>query len=98
MEPERRLRGQIDLVKAAAKKEANIVMTMIPPRGGQGERAAEVIRKSYSAHIVPVMVCHRACYGHALTAGQSVQEFEPNGKASQEIMGLYKWVRRAVGV
>jgi chromosome partitioning protein len=88
----------IDLVKTAAKKDPNVVMTMVPPVGGQGERAAEVIRKSYSANIVPIMVSHRASYGHALTAGQSVQEFEPDGKASQEIVQLYKWMRRSVGL
>lgn len=35
----------------------------------------------------------RAAYVYALTAGQSVQEYEPKGKAAEAISQLYRWRR-----
>ena len=34
----------------------------------------------------------RAAYAHSLTAGQTAQEYEPTGKAAEEIAHLYEWL------
>ena len=33
----------------------------------------------------------RVAYSHAINAGHSVEEYEPGGKAAEEIRALYKW-------
>lgn len=88
----------IDLIVNAAKKAPHVIMTMCPPIGGHGERSSAVIGEQYSVSIVPQRICHRAPYGHSLVAGQSVQEFEPEGKASQEIGSVYRWICSTIGV
>ena len=35
----------------------------------------------------------RAAFVHALTAGQVAQEYEPGGKAAEEVSRLYMWTR-----
>jgi chromosome partitioning protein len=34
----------------------------------------------------------RVAYTHAINDGRSVQEYEPQGKAAEEIRALYKWL------
>ena len=78
-----------DLV-ALAKKEAVVVLNAVPHQGRLAEEAEEAVR-SYGLLIAPVKLTQRAAYVHSLTAGQAVLEFEPDGKAAQEIRDLYKW-------
>jgi chromosome partitioning protein len=40
----------------------------------------------------PVVVSQRAIFAHALTAGLSAQEREPDSAASAEIRALYQWI------
>jgi chromosome partitioning protein len=39
-----------------------------------------------------VTLQQRAAYGHALTAGQTAPEYEPQGKAAEEVADLRKWL------
>jgi chromosome partitioning protein len=34
----------------------------------------------------------RAPFAHALTAGQTAHEYEPDGKAAEEVTQLYAWL------
>jgi chromosome partitioning protein len=74
---------------ALAKKEAVVVLNSVPH---QGKLAEEAVR-SYGLSLAPVKLTQRAAYVHSLTAGQAVLEFEPDGKAAQEVQDLYKWTR-----
>lgn len=77
---------------ALAKKEAVVVLNAVPHQGKLAEEAEEAVR-SYGLSIAPVKLTQRAAYVHSLTAGQGALEFEPDGKAAQEILDLYKWTR-----
>jgi chromosome partitioning protein len=77
---------------ALAKKEAVVVLNSVPHQGKLAEEAAEAVR-SYGLSLAPVKLTQRAAYVHSLTAGQAVLEFEPDGKAAQEVQDLYKWTR-----
>jgi chromosome partitioning protein len=77
---------------ALAKKEAVVVLNAVPHQGKLAEEAEEAVR-SYGLSIAPVKLTQRAAYVHSLTAGQAALEFEPDGKAAQEILELYKWTR-----
>jgi len=84
----------VDLAKLAGK-ESHVVLNAVPPRGTLGEEAASAI-EGYSVPVAPVTICHRAAYMHSLTAGQTAQEYDPEGKAAEEIKRLYKWVCKQV--
>ena len=77
---------------ALAKKEAVVVLNAVPHQGKLAEEAGEAVR-GYGLSIAPVRLTQRAAYVHSLTAGQAALEFEPQGKAAQEILELYKWTR-----
>ncbi len=73
-----------------SKAKAAAVLNAVPPRGTMGEQAMNVIQ-SAGLDVVPVQICQRAAFVHALTNGQSVSEFEPQSKAAQEVKALFAW-------
>jgi chromosome partitioning protein len=86
----------IDLTKLAGKPAA-VVLNTIPPRGSLGEEAKLAVA-GYGVEIAPVHLGQRAAYQHALTAGLTAQEYEPNGKAAEEVTQLYMWTCTQVGM
>lgn len=71
-----------------AKTPALAVINAAPPRGHLPDEAAEAIR-GYGLDVAPVTIAQRAAFVHSLTLGHSVLEYEPEGKAAQEIKALY---------
>ena len=51
----------------------------------------------HGLEVAPVNLQQRAAYAHALTAGQTAQEYEPSGKAAEDIASLYEWMREHIG-
>lgn len=92
----RAIGSTIDLAKLADKPAA-VVLNTIPPRGSLGEEAKLAVA-GYGVEIAPVQLGQRAAYQHALTAGLTAQEYEPNGKAAEEIAQLYMWTCTQVGM
>jgi chromosome partitioning protein len=82
-------------VARLAKKPFAVLLNAVPPRGSLPVEAAEAVR-GYGVDLVPVCLVHRAAYVYALTAGQTAQEYEPKGKAAEEITKLYTWLRTYV--
>jgi hypothetical protein len=71
-------------------------LTCIPHIGGF--RTATVRRRCWGS---PEYSCspewrkdhsHRAAYYHCLTRGQVASEYDPLGKAAEEVFALYRWV------
>jgi len=79
------------LLAKAAKKPAYVVLNAVPPRSGIGKEAAEGLRAG-GAQVAPHQLSQRAAYGHSVIDGRTAQEFEPGGKAADEIVVLFKWV------
>lgn len=73
-----------------AKKPAAAVLNAIPPQGHLPDEAGEAL-KSFGLAVCPVRITHRAAFVHSLTASAGVLEYEPDGKATEEIKQLYKW-------
>lgn len=71
-----------------ARTPALAVINAAPPRGHLANEAAEAIR-GYDLDVAPVVVAHRAAFVHSLTLGQTVIEYEPGGKAAEEILELF---------
>jgi chromosome partitioning protein len=82
----------LDLVKLAAK-EAHVVLNAVPPRGSLRDQAVAAIN-TYNVPVCPVAICHRAAFVHALTSGKTAAEYDGQGKATQEIAALFKWVSK----
>ena len=63
-----------------------------------GFRAPNVLadaRAAVAVHgleVSPVSLQQRAPFAHALTAGQTAHEYEPDGKAAEEVTQLYAWL------
>ncbi|MEO0374164.1 MAG: ParA family partition ATPase [Cyanobacteria bacterium P01_A01_bin.17] len=86
----------VDIVKLA-NKPASIVLNAVPPQGSIAYEAARAI-KSYEVDLAPINLVQRVAYQHSLTAGLTAQEYEPSGKAANEIRRLYDWVKGKVGM
>ena len=74
-----------------AQKPAYVVLNAIPPRSGIGREAAEGLT-GQGAQVAPVMLSQRAAFTHGVIDGRTAQEFEPGGKAAEEVASLYAWL------
>ena len=92
----RAISNTVDLVKLAGAN-ACIVLNAVPPRGTLADEAAEAV-SGYGVNLLPVRVGHRAAFIHALTAGQTAQEYEPQGKAAAESQKIYMSIRKYVKI
>jgi chromosome partitioning protein len=73
-----------------AHKPAYVVLNAVPPRSGIGREAAEGLARQ-GAQVAPVMLSQRVAFAHGVIDGRTAQEFEPGGKAAEEIAELYRW-------
>lgn len=82
--------SSIELARLA-KKPFFVIVNAVPPRGSLGAEADSAIA-TYDAPVAPPQLSMRAAYYHCLVNGQVAQEYEPSGKAAEEVNALYKWV------
>ena len=75
-------------------KPAFVVLNTIPPRASNILADARDAVAVHGLKVAPVAIQQRAAYAHALTVGQTAQEYEVGGKAAEEMAALYVWVRR----
>jgi len=86
----------IDVIRLA-KVTARIVFNSVPSRGDLTEQAREAV-SVYEAPCAPCELGHRIAFVHAYNAGLSVLEYEPSGKASNEIQALYTYLASEIGI
>ena len=83
-----------DLLRIAGNPPAFVVFNHMHP---QGNRIADQFKEMTIGYAdlpsCPAHLCQRASYADAPTAGKSVQEIEPEGKAAAELQRLYLWVK-----
>lgn len=82
----------IDMVRLT-RIPAGVVLNAAPYRGRMPEDAAEVVEE-LGMPLAPVTVVQRAAYRNALPLGLTVLEYEPKGKAADEIWTLHRWVTK----
>ena len=92
----RAIGSTIDLAKLAGKP-AVVVLNTVPPRGSLAYEAIQAVN-GYGVEVAPVHLGYRAAFQHSLTSGLTTQEYEPSGKAAEEVMQLYKWVCEQVDI
>jgi len=76
-----------------AGKSAYVVLNTMPPRAPNVLADAKAAVAVHGLAVAPISIQQRAAYAHALTAGQTAPEYEPGGKAAEEIAQLYEWLR-----
>lgn len=73
------------------RKPSAVVMTFCPVQGREVSDMEAAIRK-LGATICPVRIHHRIAHPRAQQTGLTAQEFEPDGKAADELQRLYEYV------
>ena len=77
-----------------AGKPAYVVLNAMPPRAPNVLADAIAAVAVHGLQVAPFTMQQRAAYAHSLTAGQTAQEYDPMGKAADEIAQLYAWLKR----
>jgi chromosome partitioning protein len=77
-----------------AEKPAFVVLNAVPPSATHILDDAGEAVKVHNLMTAPVTLHQRAAYAHALTVGQTAQEYEPSSKAADEVTHLYRWIKR----
>lgn len=80
----------VDIARLA-KKPAAIILTAIQARGTTAEDARVALQR-LEVEVSPYTTAYRVAYTNAPSYGLAVQEYEPHGKAADEIRQLYKWI------
>jgi len=93
----RALRKTAELLEHV-KKPIYAVLNGVAPQGSVADEAASAITEQFKLPIAPVRLGERVAYNRCLITGQAAQEYEPDGKAAQEVMELYKWASKLVGL
>lgn len=81
----------LELILHAGNPSIAAILNGVPPRGSRGEQATEII-KGLGIPVCPGSFGHRAAFSDAGALGQSAQEYDPSGKAADEIDKVYKFV------
>jgi chromosome partitioning protein len=68
-----------------------VVFNAVHHRSADAAEAGEVLARHYE--MAPVMLGQRASFARALASGAAVTEFEPQGKAAEEISQLWKFLQ-----
>lgn len=66
-----------------------VVLNGVAPAGGEANEAEAALREMYGVAVCPARLTNRIAFARSLTFGQVAQEFEPGGKAQEEVSRLY---------
>ena len=83
-------------IVASAETAAAVVLNAAP-RGKLADEARAAL-EGQGITVFPSTIHQRAAYSHAVIDGRAVHEYEPEGKAAEEIAGLYGNISRIPGL
>ena len=87
-------------VESVKNSPAAIVLNSCPPGRGPFEssitREARAALSKYSIPISPTSIVQRVAFAYSLIGGLSVSEYEPEGKAANEISNLWSWIQKEI--
>ena len=82
-----------EIIDLAGGRPAFVILNAVPPQGRRHEEAQAAIQ-DMGLTVCPAILVQRAAFGDAPNAGQSASEYEPGGKAAQEIGQVYEFVSK----
>lgn len=80
------------------KKPTFAILNEVAAQGTVADEAARAITAQFGMPVCPVRLAQRVAFNRCLLTGQTAQEYEPEGKASQEIASLLQWTSETVGL
>jgi chromosome partitioning protein len=86
-----------ELVTLAGSPTTYVLINAAPPQGGlyaEAQRAAE----GMGFEVCPIVLRQRAAFGYAPGGGEGVIEYEPDGKAADEVRALYKFAMKLLNL
>jgi chromosome partitioning protein len=93
----RAILATLDIVKGSSIRAALVLNACQAPRGTGDASATSDARnalKAFGVPVVPMAIIQRAALSHALVAGMTASEIEPDGKAAKEIRALWRFVEK----
>ena len=78
------------------KKPTFAVLNEVASQGTVADEAARAIAAQFGMLVCPVRLGQRVAFNRCLLGGQAAQEYEPGGKAAQEVEMLRQWVSKQV--
>lgn len=87
----RAMRKTADLLNYL-KKPTYAVLNEVAPQGTVADEAGRAITVQFGMPMCPIRLGQRVAFNRCLLTGQTAQEYEPGGKASQEIEALVQWI------
>lgn len=81
-------------VALLAKKSPFVLLNAVPPNADKlFEELRRVLEENYQVPVAPFYLAHRSAYMHSALTGQGAQEYDPEGKATEEIRRLFDWLQ-----
>ena len=91
------LRTTVELVQGRCRNPPLVVLNGVPSQGTRHEQAAEAIT-GMGLEVSAARIGQRVAFEYAAQVGQTVTEYEPEGRAASEVRQLYEYVCRRVDV
>src|SRR5215470_17645449 len=86
----------VELARLAHRPFA-VVLNAVPPKGSLSVEATHVLDQQGIPH-APIQLGQRAAFYHCLNQGQVAQEYDPLGKACEEVYELYGWLQQELAL
>jgi chromosome partitioning protein len=87
-----------DLLKAARRmNRAVVALNAVPARGALADQAQGAV-EGMGLAVAPARITDREAFAHALTNAQGITEYEPKGKAAEEVRALARWLAGQLGL
>lgn len=84
------------LLALAGKKPAIAVLNAVPAFGSRHEQARQFLEQ-IEMSLCPQTIGNRAAFGDSGALGQTPEEYDPSGKAAEEIRNVYKYISSIIG-
>lgn len=82
-----------ELITLAGDTPTLVVLNAVPPRGDRAEQTRKALG-GFGLPVCPSTLGNRAAFGDAATRGLTALEYDPRGKAAEEILKVYKYISR----
>jgi len=80
----------LELIRLSGNGRVAAVLNGVPAQGSEQEQARAVL-EGLGVAVCPAVLGYRKAFPHAGTSGQGPQEYDPRGKAAEEIERVYKF-------
>lgn len=90
----RSMRSTLKLMQSIGKR-CGVVLTFCPVSGSQVNDARQLVQE-IGADLAPVEMHQRVAYQRAQEDGRTPQEYEPDGKAADEVKRLYSYIHKVL--